>query len=127
VGDAPTVSMNSHTGTFQVSTREATVVDLVDRPRQAGGLSNVATIVREIGDLDGAEVARLSALRPRSHARRLGWLLDRFHGDIELADLQRAAQPGWGQPTPLSPGGRRAGEPDSDWGVLVNTNVEPDV
>jgi hypothetical protein len=58
----PIEQINTPTGTMAVSTREATVGDLVEHPGESGGLSNVATILREIGELDGAELARLSAL-----------------------------------------------------------------
>jgi predicted transcriptional regulator of viral defense system len=127
VAETPTIRQNSHTGTFKVSTPEATVVDLVERPRQAGGLSNVATILRELGALDAGELVRLSSLRPRAHARRLGWLLERFREDVDLGELRRQAEPADGRPTPLAAGGRRAGDLDSGWAVLVNTSVEPDV
>lgn len=127
VSETPTVSQNSPTGTFRLSTPEATVVDLLERPRQSGGLSNVATILREIGELDGGELARLSALRPRSHARRLGWLLQRFRDDVDLSDLRRRAEPGQGKPAPLAAGGRRSGQLDDEWGLLINTTVQPDV
>jgi predicted transcriptional regulator of viral defense system len=127
VPETPTIRQNSHTGTIKVSTPEATLVDLVERPRQAGGLSNIATILRELGELDGGELARLSSVRPRAHARRLGWLLERFRENVELSELRRQAEPANGRPTPLAPGGQRSGERDRGWGVLVNTNVESDI
>jgi predicted transcriptional regulator of viral defense system len=123
----PTIRQNSHTGTFKVSTPEATVIDLVERPRQAGGLSNIATILRELGELDGSELARLSSLRPRAHARRLGWLLERFRDDVEVDELRRLAKPASGKPTPLAAAWRSTGELDRGWDVLVNARVEPDV
>jgi predicted transcriptional regulator of viral defense system len=123
----PVEQVNTPTGTMAVSTREATVGDLVERPGRSGGLSNVATILREIGELDGAELARLSALRPRSHARRLGWLLTKFRGDVETSSLRAVADPGKGAPITLAAGGSSRGTIDEDWGVIVNTEVEPDV
>ncbi len=42
---------------WPVSAREATVVDLVERPGESGGLSNIATIICEIGELDGGTLA----------------------------------------------------------------------
>lgn len=123
----PVEQINTPTGTMAVSTREATAADLVERPGKSGGLSNVATILCEIGELDGAELARLSALRPRTHARRLGWLLTEFRGDVETNSLRAVADPGKGAPTPLAAGGSSRGAVDEDWGVIVNTDVEPDV
>ena len=123
----PVEQVNTPTGTMAVSTREATAGDLVERPGKSGGLSNVATILREIGELDGAELARLSALRPRTHARRLGWLLTKFRGDVETNSLRAVADPGKGAPIPLAAGGSPQGTVDEDWGVIVNTEVEPDI
>jgi predicted transcriptional regulator of viral defense system len=127
VGQTPVEKANTPTGTMAVSTREATVVDVVEHPEKSGGLSNVATILREIGELDAAELTRLSALRPRTHARRLGWLLTKFRGDFETRSLRAVADPGNGAPIPLATGGPSRGAIDEDWGVIVNTQVEPDV
>ena len=110
-----------------VSTREATAADLVEHPGKSGGLSNVATILREIGELDGAELARLSALRPRTHARRLGWLLTKLRGDVQTKSLRVVADPGKGAPILLTAGGSARGTIDGEWGVIVNTEVEPDI
>ena len=43
-------------GYLRVATRETTAVDLAQHPRQSGGLSNVATVLIELGDLDGLRV-----------------------------------------------------------------------
>lgn len=123
----PVERVNTPTGTMAVSTREATVGDLVERPGRSGGLSNVATILREIGGLDGTELARLSAPRPRTHARRLGWLLTKFRGDVETSSLRVVADPGRGAPIPLAAGGPSRGTVDEDWGVIVNVEVESDI
>lgn len=123
----PVEQVNTPTGTMALSTREATAGDLVERPGKSGGLSNVATILREIGELEGAELARLSALRPRTHARRLGWLLTKFRDDVETNSLRAVADPGKGAPIPLAAGGPSLGTVDEDWGIIVNTEVEPDI
>lgn len=127
VGQTPVEQVNTPAGTMAVSTREATVGDLVERPGDSGGLSNVATILREIGELDGAELARLSTLRPRTHARRLGWLLTKFRADVETSPLRAVADPGKGAPIPLAARGGPQGAVDHDWGLVVNTDVEPDI
>lgn len=128
VDQAPKETVNTPAGTIEVATKETTVNDLVAHPRAAAGFSNIATIIREIGSLDGAELARLSATFPRSHARRLGWLIEHFSEDIpDLEGLERQAAPDRGVPTRLSPGGPRRGHIDRRWGLWVNTDVEPDV
>ncbi len=127
VAQTPVERVNTPTGTMAVSTREATVGDLVERPRDSGGLNNVATVLREIGELDGGKLARLSALRPRTHARRLGWLLTKFRADVETGSLRIVADPDRGTPVPLVAGGASQGAVDRSWGLILNADVEPDI
>ena len=47
----PTTRFTVPSGYVVVGTKETTVVDLVGKPRASGGLSNVATILRELGEL----------------------------------------------------------------------------
>lgn len=47
--ETPTDTPTVHTGSLLVSSREATVVDLVREQRASGGISNVATIRRDRG------------------------------------------------------------------------------
>lgn len=109
-----------------VASTNLTAVDLATRPTLAGGLSNVATILAELPDLDEGRLAAVVARRSRSDARRLGWLLARVRDDLDLDGLAKLAQPGTGQPTLLAAKGSRTGEVDSQWRILVNTIVEPD-
>ncbi len=117
----------SQTGYFSLATRETTAVDLVWRYREGGGISNVATVLKEIGELDGDGLARLAPLRDRATARRLGWLLERFRADVDPHWLHVVARPGEGEPALLSPSAPKRGRVDTRWGVVVNTTVEPDV
>lgn len=119
---------NTPSGTMLVSDRELTAVDLVAFPQQAGGLANVATILIELGPLDGGMLAHYAAMRRRAIARRLGWLLDGFaHDAADLRALQAVALPRHGDATLLSAGARRVGSVDRAWGVRVNAQIEPDV
>ena len=128
IAEAKTEALTTPTGTMTIAGKETTVSDLVAHPRAAGGLDNIATIIREIGPLDGDELAQMSALHPRSHARRLGWLLERFaQSATDLDPLKRRAAPDRGSPSPLSPSGPRRGEVDERWGLWINADVEPDV
>jgi predicted transcriptional regulator of viral defense system len=126
VADAECLSMNSHTGSYLVSTREMTLVDIAWRPREGGGLSNVATVLKDIGALDGERLARLATLRGRATIRRLGWLLESFRGDVDAFWLQQLARPAEGAPVLLAPGNSPRGPVDPRWGVRINGIVEPD-
>lgn len=109
-----------------IASPNLTAVDLVARPKLAGGLSNVATILAELPDLDGERLAALVARRSRSAARRLGWVLELVQGDLDLENVRALADPGHGQPTLIATNGSRQGVRDARWGVLVNTTVEAD-
>lgn len=124
--DTPTCMVTVHTGSIPVSSREATVVDLVREPRASGGISNVATILAEIGELDGSALATLAARHGRALARRTGWMLDRYGSCQDLGPLRLAARLDLGEPALLSPSGPRRGRADPVWGVRLNVPVEPD-
>jgi len=128
VDQAATETINTPAGTMEVATKETTVSDLVAHPRAAGGLSNIATIIHEIGPISGAELARASAIHPRSHARRIGWLVEHYsERPPDLEELEQLAKPRQGVPTRISPGAPKRGPFDKRWGVQVNTDIAPDV
>ena len=126
VSDLPTVRRTVHTGYMTVSTPETTVVDLAWRPSLGGGISNVATVLKEIGELDTELLARIAPLRNRPTVRRLGWLIERFRPDLDAHWLQVVARPEEGEPALLVPG-RKRGHLDRKWGLRMNATVEPDV
>jgi predicted transcriptional regulator of viral defense system len=119
-------TMNSHTGSYLVATREMTAVDMAWRPREGGGMGNAATVLRDIGNLDGERLARLATTRGRGTARRLGWLLERFRPDVDTFWLKQVARPTEGSPAVLVPGNRPRGSLSSTWGLRLNGTVEPD-
>lgn len=127
VPDMAVEQRTTRTGYFTLATRETTVVDLVWHSRDGGGISNVATVIKEIGELDGDGLARLAPLRDRATVRRLGWLLEQYRPDVDPHWLRVVAKPDSGQPVLLSPSAPKRGRVDERWGVLVNTIVEPDV
>lgn len=114
-------------GYLRLATRETTAVDLAQRPRQSGGLSNVATVLIELGDLDGAILGRIATPRGKATARRLGWLLEHHRPDVNLDGLRLIAGPGEGEPSPLSVDGGRGGRLDRAWWLRLNTEVQPDL
>lgn len=125
VADMPTERRAVHTGYMTLSTRETTVIDLAWRPSLGGGISNVATVVKEIGELDTELLARTAPLRNQSTVRRLGWLIDRFRPDLDSHWLRVVARPEEGEPALLVPG-RKQGHLDRTWGLRLNATVEPD-
>lgn len=114
------------TGFVTIATPETTLVDLAWRPDLGGGIGNVATVLRELNDVDTQLMARIATMRRRSTVRRLGWLIEQFRPDLDPYWLQIVAKPDEGEPSLLVPGHRR-GAVDSRWGLRVNAEVEPDI
>jgi predicted transcriptional regulator of viral defense system len=115
------------TGPVRLATRETTVLDLVAHPDAASGLSSIATVIAEIGDLDIPVLAQLASVRSRSIARRLGWLLDTFRDQLELGPLREVAHTDEGYPTRLVRNLPARGATNTDWNLQVNSPVEPDL
>lgn len=133
----PTVLRNSATGQVRVSTPEVTALEVASRPRDAGGLSNVATVVGELvleERLSPEPLADACQFFPRSAVRRLGWLLDRVADEADTAALTTrleqvlAKSSRTGQPVDLlDPAGQRRGSASSRWHLVENVEVEPDL
>jgi predicted transcriptional regulator of viral defense system len=131
--DVPTQMRNSATGRVVVSTPAATCLDLTSRPNDAGGLSNVATVLAELVEeqrLTGEQLVDAAAGYPSSSIRRLGWLLEFIDADVgtdELAQTIAARDPNPRSLTLLDPRGAKQGVLDARWGLTVNQVVEPDL
>lgn len=127
IRDEPTGQITVPTGYAVVGTKETTVVDVITHPRVTGGLNNVATIIREIGQLQGSSLARIASRRGRAVVRRTGWLVEHFGQADDLEALRQAARLDLGEPAPLDPAGPKRGRTDRDWRIRLNMTVEPDV
>jgi predicted transcriptional regulator of viral defense system len=131
VGSVPTESRNARTGSFLVSSPEVTALDLATRPHEAGGLSNVATVLHELAEenrLDARTLVDAARSYPNSTLRRLGWLLEHVQAATETDALASAlSSPNARPETLLDPGGPRRGRGDRRWGVVENSVVEPDL
>ena len=129
VAQLPASPVNTPTGTMRVSKPAVTALDLVTRPRDSGGLSNVATVLIELVEeqpiADGDLVA-VSKHYPSSSVRRLAHLLESFCG-AHLDELHTRTAPAGAEPAPLDPAGPRLGHVNPRWNVRVNSVVEPDV
>lgn len=126
VSTDPTDQITVPTGYAVLATKETTVVDLVSRPREAAGYGNVATILRELGTLEGSALARTASRRGRAVVRRIGWLVERFGQVDDLEALRQAARTDLGEPALLDPAGPKRGRADREWAIRVNRTVEPD-
>ena len=128
-----------------VSTPEATVLDLVERPQLGGGLDYVATILGDMqafGLLDTGELAAVSALYPKAVVQRVGHILDHMGRELvgmidrplDLGPLEQALAARDAQTVTLScgheaPPTRPAEDAAADrrWKVLVDYEIEHDL
>ncbi|MDX1622299.1 MAG: type IV toxin-antitoxin system AbiEi family antitoxin [Nitriliruptorales bacterium] len=126
LAERPVVEQVGPTGRIVVASPETCVLDLAERPGEAGGIQTVVELLAEL-TVDTGALIEAAASRPRSVIRRTGWLLEHTGPDRKLEALRALARPGEGDPTPLVPGGSRRGRSDQRWGVLVNTQLEPEL
>lgn len=126
----PTTQLKTHSGLMNVSTPEATMMDLCLFLRRSGGLSHVATVLDELAE--AVTPAALKQLLDQNNEltwiQRLGYLLEQL-GQQELADV--LYQHIKNQPTnivslaPYYP--MRGAARDAKWRVAINAVIESDV
>jgi predicted transcriptional regulator of viral defense system len=126
VRQVPTSEARTPRGTMRVSTPEATAVDLVGFPQHAGGLDNVATILKELRDtLDPGRLVVAAAHVPIAWAQRLGHLLDAVGAaavTAPLGDFVRRRARSYVLLSSRAP--RRGRRRDRRWRVWANARVE---
>jgi predicted transcriptional regulator of viral defense system len=126
VGRLPTVERLGRSGAYQVSSPEATALDVALDIAISGGLDNAATVIADLArdtGLDDRTLAGLAHLYPAATPRRVGWVVERFT-DHRLDTL--AAQIGalaWA-PSRLHPSLPLTGSVDQRWALRLNTTVD---
>lgn len=128
-GDLPTTRVNVATGMVAVATAELTVVDLCNRPDLGGGLSNVATIVRQLARDDHIDAEKFQSLidrYPLAALRRAGWMMEEF-GELDGSPLLDVVAAESSEPSNLDPHGARRGRIVNRWNLRLNAPVEPEL
>jgi predicted transcriptional regulator of viral defense system len=111
------------TGLLTVATPETCLLDLAERPSDAGGIPLILEVVPELA-IDVDLLVEAARERARAVVRRAGWILSRMQPHLDLAPLREVARPQVRNPTPLHTSGVRRGRLDGAWGVLVNVDEE---
>lgn len=132
VDDTDVVKKNSSTGTFRVASPETTALDLATRPGESGGLSNVATVLRELADgvgLNPEQIVASANHYPMATIRRLGWLLEHVEAPVDFTRLENFVVLSGRKRASvlLDPSGKRTGSASRRWGLVENVDVEPDL
>jgi len=126
---AATLKMTTPTGYISVSTPETTVFDLIRHVHAAGHLSNVATVLAELGEgIQPERLVEAASLASLPEIRRAGYLFQ-LVGREELAEaLEKAAAAYWAKPSRLRPDVSDEGAPlDPRWSLYINEDVEPEL
>ena len=119
---------NTPRGVARYSTPEVTALELVGYPHHAGGIANVATVLRDlVEEMETDVLARAARLSPVSWSQRLGYLLER----VTESDVAETLAPLVGEQarsyTPLRRAAPTAGAArDATWKLIVNADIEPD-
>lgn len=133
--DVPTQPFTVRTGYLKVSTPEATAMDLLLYRFQAGGISHIATVLTELIEVIDPE--KLLALAKNSSeiawVQRLGVILERIVPDepenkdkcIQL--LKNYIQEENPVYLPLARGATKGKPYNTEWKVIINTEVESDI
>ena len=128
IDQVATVRVKTDTGTMAVSSPEATAFDLLRHTRVAGGLSNVATVFAELGEVMGRD-AILAAAEVASipEVQRAGWLLA-LVGHERLADQLAAFLAARRVRRSLLRPDLDAGNAPMEerWRLVLNEEVEPE-
>lgn len=130
LADTPQTQLKTHSGLMNVSTPEATMMDLCLFLRRSGGLSHVATVLDEL-----AESAMPTALQKLlqengelTWIQRLGYLLEQL-GRNSLADVLyqhiKNQQANIVSLAPYYP--MRGAARDMKWRIAINAIIESDV
>ena len=125
----PTTSVKTETGTIQVSTAEATALDLVRYSNSVGGLDHAATVLKELSErINPQALLKLGRMEPEpSIVQRLGYLLDRVGAHRAAAPL--AAWLARRKPVLVALRPQKNPKPRhkrNRWNLLVNEQIEPD-
>lgn len=126
--DVPVQGFNTPRGTIQVSTPEATALDLIGYPDHVGGLNQVATVLSELAErIDPEHLAAAAAAAPIPWAQRLGYLLDHLGFDAKTPALKDYVRRNAKQSTLLLPKAPQKRARNKGWKLYVNAHVEAEL
>ena len=127
--ETPLKTHNTPRGVINLSTPEATAIDLIMYPRRSGGLNNIATVLSEL-----VEEMNLNKFRnllndiATPYKQRLGYLFSLIGADLYADLIEQHLKQEPLQVTPLTPSKKMTGTArDQKWKIAVNAKVEPDL
>ncbi len=122
------IQMKTRTGYVNVSTLEATMLDLVENQRTFG-LARIVGIIDELSECVGKSSLRNTATYyPTAIIQRLGYILEKLLGKEDLTKgLASVLAKRTVYPQYISLSAEKCGTLDDKWEVIVNDKIETDV
>ena len=122
-------SFNTERGELRVSTPEATALDLAGYLEHVGGLDQVATILSELAsEIDPVALVTVAVTAPVTWVQRLGYVLELVEQAAVAENIRTYVHEHARGYTMLAPGHEGAdSHRASDWKLIVNTELEPDI
>jgi predicted transcriptional regulator of viral defense system len=109
---------------FSVTDREKTIIDGLDLPQYAGGVSEIAkALIGSWKALDEKKLREYAAKICNSAvAKRLGFMMETLRlGDVEMLRTETPRAPGFSALDPTMP---KQGKYNRRWGLLVNAEIQ---
>jgi predicted transcriptional regulator of viral defense system len=126
--EVPVQSFSTPRGTIQVSTSEATALDLVGYADRVGGLSHVGMVLSELAErIDPTKLAAAAETAPIPWAQRLGYLLDHLGFEAKTKPLKDYVRRHAKQSTALLPKAPHKRARNKGWKLYVNAKVEAEM
>lgn len=130
ISSSPVERRNTQTGYLNISTPEATSIDLLRYLYSSGGLSNVLTVLQELSEkinpdtlVEAAEIDGCMA-----YIQRLGWLIERTEYANKASKLKKWVENINPPFVPLdSKLPIKQSEKNQHWRLWINTKVEGDL
>lgn len=123
------LQMNAEAGSYYMSSRALTLLDLISNQNKIGGLGRLSEIMQElIEDLDEEDLLdTISSYTEASDIQRLAYLLEHFGADGKYLDIMsdwKQRQPSLNTVT-LTPGkARNSNSIKNKWRVNINNEID---
>jgi len=128
----PTQKISTARSMLTISTPEGTAMDLMNYPKQSGGLNHIATVLSELQESMRPDklLSLAESQDTLSWKQRLGYLLE-IVGAMQLAEVLKThlKQQARLDYISLMPGVKKTGETkkNATWKIYENTNIESDI
>jgi predicted transcriptional regulator of viral defense system len=126
------VKRKTESGYVNVSSPELTAVDLLQYEKHIGGINRASTVINELSEEMNSDAFSDEFIRsvPRVMLQRLGYIVERNVGNIELANaIFKGLKDQYSvlERMPLKPGYPEKGfRTDSKWKIIENKEIEID-